>query len=481
MMKQHPPRKRFSQEYNLLCRQSAAQTLEEPPDLPEAVLQRMWRNGLFPEPLTSLEGHRLRVLSPGWLNNSGGPDFANAQIEFNGEVITGDVEIHRRMRDWFEHNHHADPAYNGVVLHVVSAPPEARAPRATTQRGRAVATLIWPDDAARYGDTVADGLPARCGKCASGVISENMEVFRQFLGLAGEWRMLEKQRRIRERMRGVGVDQAMYETFMEACGYSAYKEQFKRIARALPYERARQLAQQSPELLEVALLRIAGLFPLEWRHEVEPPLHYLRSLEHLQKNLPGLKALDLPWQSANCRPANRPERRIAGAARFIIRTADWGLHQKLEMLWRAPMTPVERRRAIEDLFGGATGFWANHCNWQGDSALRPSAPLGGGRIRTIIGNVLVPAALAWAREKNSTLLEDHVYDFFAAMPGETENRIHRAMGQWLFAGEKPFRMTFRQQQGLMQMHQDWCARNPSCRNCTLLAFLRSLENTTERG
>lgn len=106
---------------------------------------------------------------------------------------------------------------------------------------------------------------------------------------------------------------------------------------------------------------------------------------------------------------------------------------------------------------------------------RPSAPLGKGRVHTIIGNVLAPAALAWAREQNSTLLEDHLYDFYLALPAEPENRIHRTMRQWLFNGEKPFRMSFGQQQGLMQMHQDWCSRNPSCRKCTLLLFLRSLE------
>lgn len=474
-MNDKEPRRQFSADYGLFRRQAGEYTLEEAPHLPEAMLQRLWEGAGFPDALTSLEGHRLRVLSPGWLNKSGGPDFTNAQIEFNGETVTGDVEIHRRMRDWFDHNHDSDPVYNGVVLHVVSASPDDNAPRATTQQGRAVATLIWPDGDGLYGDDALEGLPARCGKCASGVISENPEVFQHFLGLAGEWRMLEKQRRIRERMSSAGADQAMYEVFMEACGYSAYREQFKRIAQALHYDRARQLAQQTPDLLEVALLRIAGLLPDMWRHDVDPPLHYIRSLEQLQKHLPGLKALDLRWRSANSRPANRPERRLAGAARFITRTADYGMQKKMEMLWRASMPPVARRRAIEDFFGGAMGFWANHCSWHGDSMTRPSAPLGEGRIRTIIGNVLIPAALAWAREQKSTLLEDHVYDFFAALPAEPENRVHRVMRQWLFAGGKPFRMTFRRQQGLMQMHQDWCSHNPACRNCTLLTFLRSLE------
>lgn len=466
---------KFSEDYERLRQQAATTSLEEPSEMAEAELQRLWQQAIFPENLASEEGHRLRILSPGWLNKSGGPDFSNAQIDFNGEIFTGDVEIHHRINDWYAHRHDRDPAYNNVVLHVVSDVPGENTPRAVTQDGRAIATLVWPGGDAFYGKRLADGISERCGACASGIVQNDPKVFQQFLSLAGEWRMLEKQRRIRERMRSVGADQAVYEAFMIACGYSAYKEHFQEIARALPYDRARQLAQQMPDLLEVALLRIAGLLPEKWPHETEPPLYYTRCAEALQEHLPGLGTLNLNWRKQNTRPANSPERRLAGAARFLTRTADYGLQKKLEMMWRTPMSPMERRQAIEAYFGSAVGFWANHCSWQGESMPCPSAPLGKGRIHTIIGNVLVPSALAWAREQNSTLLEDHLYDFYNVLPGEPENRVHRAMRQWLFAGEKPFRMTFGQQQGLMQIHQDWCSRNPSCRNCTLLLFLRTLE------
>jgi len=469
--------RKFSDGYERLRQAATTASLEEPSALYEAELQRLWQHGSFPEQLASVEGHRLRILSPGWLNTLGGPDFNNAQIDFNGRVYTGDVEIHHRVRDWYAHQHDLDPAYNNVVLHVVTVFPDENTPTAVTQDGRAIATLVWPDEDTLAGEHSegADAMSPRCGACAGGIVNDNPEVFKRFLSLAGEWRMLEKQRHIRERMSEVGPDQALYEAFMVACGYSAFKKPFLRLAQALPYDRARQLAQQMPDLLEVALLRLAGLLPPSWPYEADPPLYYTRCLQALQEHLPGLGALDLSWHSGNCRPANRPERRLAGAARFLTRTADYGLSKKMEMMWRTPMPPMKRRGAIEDFFGGSTGFWSNHCSWQGESMSRPSAPLGKGRIHTIIGNVLAPAALAWAREQNSALLEDHLYDFYLSLPAEPENHIHRTMRQWLFKGEKPFRMSFGQQQGLMQMHQDWCSRNPSCRKCTLLLFLRSLE------
>jgi len=48
-----------------------------------------------------------------------GPDFSNAAIRFGDAIIHGPVEIHVKSSDWYKHQHHLDPAYNNVVLHVV--------------------------------------------------------------------------------------------------------------------------------------------------------------------------------------------------------------------------------------------------------------------------------------------------------------------------------------------------------------------------
>ena len=68
--------------------------------------------------------HRRRCADPGRLpgrrNGGAGPDFLDASVDVEGRgLLRGDVEIHVRARDWMSHGHHRDPAYNGVVLHVV--------------------------------------------------------------------------------------------------------------------------------------------------------------------------------------------------------------------------------------------------------------------------------------------------------------------------------------------------------------------------
>ncbi len=53
------------------------------------------------------------------MNSDGGPDFCNAKIKIGGVTYSGDVEIHRTVFEWFQHQHQEDPRYNKVILHVI--------------------------------------------------------------------------------------------------------------------------------------------------------------------------------------------------------------------------------------------------------------------------------------------------------------------------------------------------------------------------
>ncbi|GMW03093.1 MAG: hypothetical protein AMXMBFR84_42290 [Candidatus Hydrogenedentota bacterium] len=268
-----------------------------------------------------------------------------------------------------------------------------------------------------------------------------------------------------------GPDQAIYESFMKACGYSRYKDNFERIARHLPYERAQQLAHQDPMILEAALFQIAGLLPEQWDFPGEPPPHFLRLAELRQRHLSGLRKLNVDWPKVGVRPNNFPERRLAGAVRVIARTASPGLAGALESIWSGDGTPMERRKGFEAIFPGTLGFWPQHATWQGKAFAKPCALLGQDRVRSIIGNVFVPAALANARSARNRIREERVFGFFAAMPAESSSRIINTMVPRLFGDITPPRMDFRIQQGLIQIYQDWCEPNPSCRNCPVIPYL----------
>lgn len=470
----------FSEEYGSLRSLRFHAAAEERVSGLERVLQCVWYDHLFPEDGLRLDdGRPLRVLSPGWWNHGEGPDFKNAQLEIAGRLRTGDVEIHLQHNGWEAHGHHLDPRYDHVLVHVVfeRTPPES--PPHTSQ-GKPLPTFLLADyvDASleRLAETVVTDaypydVPAAQGACAALAVWRDTAALEHFLNLAGDWRILYKARALRERMDQQGEAQAVYESLLAACGYGPFKQHFRTIARHLPYDRARQLAQQDPLVLETALFQVGGLFP-----ESAPPggtesPHHARLSTLRRERLAGLRALPLVWRRTGVRPNNYPERRLAGAARLVARTAQDGLIDNLEKIWRQDMSHVARRRAFEALFPGPMGFWAQHCTWTGAPMTRPIAPIGADRVRGIIGNVFVPAALARARRDRDRLREEQVFAFFAALPREPENRIMRVMLPRILDGSVALKMTFRMQQGLLQMHEDWCEPNPSCRNCALLAHV----------
>jgi hypothetical protein len=175
------------------------------------------------------------------------------------------------------------------------------------------------------------------------------------------------------------------------------------------------------------------------------------------------------------RPVNRPERRLAGAARIIARTARDGLAQTLDAAWLEDLAPAKRRKALEALFPTALGFWANHYAWTGTKLAKPVALLGAGRVRSIIGNVFVPFALAMARQSRNRDREAAVLAFFRKMPKESENRITHDMVERFFGGEGQVKLNFQRQQGLLQIYHDWCRGNPSCEACAVHRLLAALD------
>jgi hypothetical protein len=386
----------FPEEYGRL-RLLVSSVREDPPQpVPEIVLQCVWYDQLFDdEGLATDEGAPLRIVSPGWWNHAEGPDFRDAQLEFGGVLHTGDVEIHLNHAAWTQHGHHRDSRYNGVILVVTLQPPGSFPPPLRSDGGRIATLAIEPrlnEDLGALRDRLPlddfASIPSAPGRCLVLSDEAGAQKIINIVLLAGAWRMLNKARALRERMDRVGGDQAVYETFMSACGYSHFKHHFRAVAQQFHYQRVRQLGRQDAHLLEAGFFQVGGLLPNEPPPSSATLPHYARLRALCRDRLAGLRSLPLEWRRVGVRPNNSPERRLAGAARFLARTAEAGLLDTVEAIWREDLNPVERRRRFEDLFPAPLGFWSTHCTWTAATG-KQTAPFGEGRVRSIIGNVFV--------------------------------------------------------------------------------------------
>lgn len=110
---------------------------------PEKLLQKIWlRRDFDHRAARTLDGRTVRVVHPGKWNLLGGPDFRLARLRFDdGPEVLGDVELHLRASDWDAHHHAADPAYAGVVLHVVLFWPD---PGHVTRAGNGAPIPVLP-------------------------------------------------------------------------------------------------------------------------------------------------------------------------------------------------------------------------------------------------------------------------------------------------------------------------------------------------
>src|SRR5260221_476753 len=110
-------------------------SLREEPPPSELEVQALWFEQLHQPLLTTDDGRTVEFVQPGFWNHGSGPDFTRAVVRFSKvaavgstagsqpdipqEITVGNVEVHLRPADWNAHGHHADPAYDGTILHIV--------------------------------------------------------------------------------------------------------------------------------------------------------------------------------------------------------------------------------------------------------------------------------------------------------------------------------------------------------------------------
>jgi len=480
-------------------------------NLPEKIVSCLWYEGRFSgHELVCDDGTKAEVVSPGWWNLEGGPDFHDAQIRFvtpgGSRLVTGDVEIHLTAGDWRAHGHHTDPRYDNVALIATLYEPR-RVPAAKNSKGdrlrqvflekqfldlvRREARRIDPDD-------YPYSRPDNVGHCCLTLAQSGTERIKQVLDLAGDWRMVAKSESFAEMIAGDGLDQTYYAGIMRALGYKSFKREFGELASRAPYALLRELGRSAgvaadPVLtIQSILFGVAGLTPKRLKTEkddIQPARHVREirsSWRQLKKYFSDADSMDrAAWSGRAVRPANTPARRIAGAAHLLARFGDVGISQKIIETVRSSTNKRGGTKALQDLFTvDAPGdYWTSHSKWGGARLGRPLKLIGKSRALAIIVNAVVPATLAHARRSKDRELETKLFELYSGLPRLPANSVtrlmtHRIFGMQTKSSEDPAACdtrkvlcNARREQGLIQLFNDWCSQNPTCANCAVLPLL----------
>ncbi len=437
-----------------------------PPALTEAQLALLWRGRRFPAgALVTRAGVPVRVIFQGRAGRGPGPDFRGAVIAGpSGIPVRGDIELHVRASSFRAHGHDRDPAYARIVLHVVFEDDGERGETPLHGGGSAPVVALAPWVAARAGELAhwierpllwrepCHDAPKRTG--AAGVAAT--------LESEGDRRILARAERIAAASSAGGIDQALYESLLEALGFGGNAPAMLALARHLRWDAL--LARCGPpgataasgrrHLMEALLLGAGGLLPSQRGHRgpLEPHVVALERAYAASGVRPLAGAL---WKTWGVRPENAPARRLAGAAALLA-----PLRAPSDLL--AALGARTVNEAIAPLVRATPeGYWRAHHDVCAGACRLPPAFIGRSRALEIAVNVIVPAGIAagGAAAMDARAL-------FAKLPRPAQYGATRFLELALVSSGERVRINARRAQGLLALHRDWCTQN-GCGRCPL--------------
>ena len=416
----------------------------------ELELQARWFAGDFGRRFRSVSGDDVEIVQFGTWNRAAGPDFSDAVVRLNnGDPNRGTIEFDLADRSWETHGHATNPAFDDAVLHVFVQQSD-RAFFTRTKSNRNVPQVRV--DLETLPDSFSANVPlARPGRCQAPLRDLPEERLCGILVAASQFRLQRKAARIKSIVENHGRDEALFQEIAAALGYKENKLAFTLLAQRLSLGFLRKHSDDA----EATLFGVAGFLEApDLGIYPEKTRGYVRKLwDRWWPHRDGMQRLVLPaklWRLSGTRPLNHPQRRLGALATLVN-------------AWPSFARSLTRKNAktAEDFFLRLRHpFWNFHYTLASDPATREMALVGQSRIAEILANVLLPFFLAEGAE---------VWAAYEKLPARLSNRRLETGAARLFGGDprRPhFTKTIAQQQGLLQIYEDFCLQdNSDCAQC----------------
>jgi Protein of unknown function (DUF2851) len=424
--------------------------LVQPRTFTELELQVRWFAGDFGKVFTGTAGEKIEVVQFGTWNREAGPDFSDAAIRLDyGEILRGSIEFDLADQNWETHGHATNPAFDDTLLHVFGESGARAFFTRTTAHRQVPQVRVEP---ATLPVAFSLNLPlARPGRCHAPLRGQPEEKICSILEAAARFRLQRKAQRLQRLNDLHGAEEALYQELAAALGYKQNKLPFTLLAQRLPLKMLRAL----PNETEAILFGVASFLATPDLAEFESGTRqYLRLLwERWWPRRAELERLILPprtWRLSGTRPLNHPQRRLAALAGIVA-----GWPKLLRSLGKDELAPA--RQFFLEL---QHTFWNFHYTLSSETSTAEMALVGETRITEILANVILP----WRH-----LHERAVWPDFAQLPARLTNRRIETGAARLF-GDDPrrprFLRTVAQQQGLLQIYEDFCLQDDSdCAQC----------------
>ncbi|MGM0381280.1 MAG: DUF2851 family protein, partial [bacterium] len=454
--------------------------------LTEREIARLWKY-LFPHlnDVHSESGQPLEIIFPGYVNKFSGPDLRAVKIKLGRIEREGAVEIHRQPADWYQHAHHKDPAYNSVILHLCLL---SAGDCPTRREDNKFIPLVVMD---RYLPEIYAEFKDDFHSVTSRLVSVKHPCFRSFRAKKNKEfsRILEKIGNCWLMKRAAAFNKIpksgrLWQSLVEALGYTANHSAFRYLARRLGAKRFYQQIEAADSGLELEswLLGVGGWLERPFSGKINRTVYRRRKL--WENNFPGKQALvkTQNWNRRAVRPHCYPLRRWIAFGR-----ASRCLGEKWKTwLEKQPIiTAGEKFRRLftaklSDYFSlPARNYWKFHYTCSDCRHKSVPAPVGETWFDQVIVNVILPWLYFRALAGKTAYRCREVEDILKSYPPVLNNRRTKKIKEQ--SGNNDFQWkNISQQQGAVFLYKKFC-RAGNCESCPLAKKTDSLEFTGVTG
>jgi len=420
----------------------------------ERLLHYVWKHKMFPlGEMKTTDGRSVEVIDTGLHNHNSGPDFFNAKVKIDGTLWVGNVELHDRASEWFQHGHDTDVAYDNVVLHVVGKSDG----QALNSRGEPMPQMelaVPPTVQENYDELLRTDSYPPCYKIIPAL--PRLTVHSWMAALETE-RLESKTRAIEQRAaKAAGSwEEAYFITMARNFGFGINGDAFEEWATNVPLQ---FVAHHRDDIFQVEALFLgqAGLLdpdsiPEHYREAAEKEGYFARLRnEYLYlRHKFSIEPMDhTHWRFLRLRPQNFPHIRIVQLANLYHQRRA-GLSQLLE---------CTTTKEIEQLLStSVTPYWETHYTF-GSTSCKTPKKLSGTSLNLLMINTAIPTMFAYGRHASKEALCDRALSLLEQLRPENNHitRMWRECGLSVASAADT--------QALIQLKKEYCDKR-DCLRC----------------
>jgi len=405
--------------------------------------------------VTTTDGEKVEIVSPGEQNRDAGPDFLNAMVRIGETTWAGSVEVHVKSSDWDKHRHSSDLAYDNVVLHAVYEY-DGMVRRST---GEVIPAVTLKEHIPKrayqaYRDFLNNHLWVPCANELASAPAERVAAALEAVSMERVRRRSEQIRQMVFQSKG-DWNQAFYESLAGTLGARLNKEPFEMLTRQTPLQTIMK-NRSSLSAVEALLFGQAGFLDQDFREEYPLSL----SIDYLHiKNKYSLSGLPAHlWKFLRLRPGNFPTIRIAQMASLLFREP---------LLLGVLVDDTDTRAWRQHFQTSVSEYWKTHYHFD-TLSVRSDKNLGDDTLDLILINSVVPFLYTFGLMHGNKAISDRAIQHLSELAAET-NSILRTFRYFGLECQNAL-----QSQGALELKKQWCDMR-RCLDCRIGKMLMEKE------